>query len=415
MSRILLIAPTCDGTDVGEAWVAFQWASRLAVRHEVTLLTYHKRGRPTAASQLPGVRVIEWTEPPLVGRAERLNSLLKPGYFVFAARARHWIRRALAAGETFDVAHQPVPVAMRYPSPATGLGIPLVIGPVGGGLPDPPGFGEAGDTSPWYVRLRAFDRWRLRHDPLLRQTYRTAECVLGIAPYVADRLRDVPGRAFEVLSDTGLQELPPTTVHERDPHPLRLLHVGRLVRTKGARDTIRALGYIPRADVHLDVIGDGPDRPACEALARELDLTGRITFHGSLARATVDDFYRAADIFVFPSYREPGGSVVFEAMGLGLPLIVADRGGPASSVDESCAIRIPVTNPDALARDVATAIDMLISEPEVRLEMGRQSRKRVAEVGLWESKIDRVEGVYARAIATARADFGNSLPAAEHG
>ena len=38
--RVLIVAPTCDGDDVGEAWVAHQWVRRLADRHDVTLLTY---------------------------------------------------------------------------------------------------------------------------------------------------------------------------------------------------------------------------------------------------------------------------------------------------------------------------------------------------------------------------------------
>ena len=61
----------------------------------------------------------------------------------------------------------------------------------------------------------------------------------------------------------------------------------------------------------------------------------------------IDDFYRAADVFVFPSYREPGGNVVFEAMSFGLPLVVGDRGGPGSAVDERSGIRVPprVTGP----------------------------------------------------------------------
>ena len=126
-----MIAP-CDGEDVGEAWVAFQWAQRLAARHEVTLLTYHKRGSTPVSRQLDGGRVIEWAEPPGVGRAERLNSMLKPGYVPFYLRARRWIREALARGEHFDLAYQPVPVAMRYPSPVAGLNIPFAIGPVGG-------------------------------------------------------------------------------------------------------------------------------------------------------------------------------------------------------------------------------------------------------------------------------------------
>src|ERR1035437_9289704 len=166
MVRLLLVAPTCDADDVGEAWVAYQWASRLAEEHEVTLLTYFKRGRQPAGEQLRGLRVIEWQEPPLIGRAERLNSMLKPAYIPFYLRTRRWIRRAQANRETFDIAHQVTPVATRYPSPAAGFSFPLAAGPVGGRLPDPPGF-KGEDTSPCVVGLRSLDGFRLRHDPIL--------------------------------------------------------------------------------------------------------------------------------------------------------------------------------------------------------------------------------------------------------
>ncbi len=49
--KLLLIAPACDGEDVGEAWDAYQWASRLAGRYELTVLTYHKRGRTPARAK----------------------------------------------------------------------------------------------------------------------------------------------------------------------------------------------------------------------------------------------------------------------------------------------------------------------------------------------------------------------------
>jgi hypothetical protein len=397
VARVLLIAPTCDGTDVGEAWVSYQWAAGLAARHDVTLLTYHKRGRPTAAAQLTGLRVVEWTEPALLGRAERLNSLLKPGYVAFHARARRWIRSALAAGERFDVAHQPTPVAMRYPSPAAGLGIPLVLGPVGGGLDDPPAFATDGDTAPWYTRLRSLDGLRLRHDPLLRRTYSGASVVLGIAPYVRDNLRGVPVRRLEFLNDVAVATLPTPQVRTVHAGPLRLLFVGRVIRTKGVREAIRALAHLADLDVHLDVVGDGPDRPACEDLAASLGVADRVTFHGRRPHDEVDGFYRRADVFVFPSYREPGGTVVFEALGHGLPLIVCDRGGPSSVVDDQCGFRLAVSTPEALAADVAAAVRTLESDPDRRLAMGRAARDHVERTGTWQARLDAIERFYALA------------------
>lgn len=394
-ARILLLAPTCDGEDVGESWLAYQWASSLAQRFEVTMLTSVKRGHRPASAQLPGVRVVEWPEPPGVGRLERLNSLMQPGYVPFYWKARRWLQRRLAAGERFAVAHQTVPAALRYPSPASDLGIPLVIGPVGGSLPSPPAFTPEEDTTAWYQRLRSLDRARLRHDPWLRRSFESADCVVGIAPYVRELLGGLSLRRFEVMSDVAVHAPWPAVDRSARSGPVRLLYVGRIVRTKGLRDLIRALGHLRDLDVVLDVLGDGSDRSTCEALARDLGVAGRVTFHGSVHRAVVDEFYARADVFAFPSYREPGGSVVLEAMAAGLPLVVCNRGGPAASTDDSCAIRLPAETPDQLAADCAAALRLLVTDLGLRLRMGAAARRHVGAAHLWSQRIDRMVGLYA--------------------
>jgi glycosyltransferase involved in cell wall biosynthesis len=286
---------------------------------------------------------------------------------------------------------------MRYPSPAVGLGIPLVLGPVGGSLDSPIGFAREETSSPWYVGLRSLDRVRMQRDPLLRSTYERADCVLGIAPYVQDMLQGLRVQRFEVMSETGLDHLPPAVDRSGRTGPVRLLHVGRLVRTKGARDVIRAMSLVADLPVVLDVVGDGFDRGECARLIKELNLGSRVVLHGSLPRPDLDDFYRRADVFVYPSYREPGGNVVFEAMGFGLPLIVADRGGPEAAVDDTCALRVPAISPAQLARDCATAISSLVRDGDLRRRMGEAARTRVSVTALWSHKIMRMNEIYAEA------------------
>ena len=87
-------------------------------------------------------------------------------------------------------------------------------------------------------------------------------------PTCDELLTDVPLQRFEVLSETALTELPPEVDRAARSGPVRLLYVGRLVRTKGARDAIRALALLGDLDVHLDVVGSGPDADACQAAAR---------------------------------------------------------------------------------------------------------------------------------------------------
>ena len=375
-------------------WVGYQWASRLAKRHNVTLLTYHKRDKLPASRQLSGLRVIEWADPIILGRSERFNSLFKPGYVPFYFKARRWLNRALAKGEHFDLGHQPLPVAMRYPSPLAGFGIPYVIGPVGGSLEAPDGFRSKRDTAPWYEGLRKLDRLRMRVDPLLRQTYEEASCVIGIGSYVRGFLADRPLRRFEIMSETAIEELPPEVDRSSWGGPVRLLYVGRLVRTKGARDAIGAFDFLRDLSVRLDIVGDGFDRTACEKLTSELGLTDRVIFHGRTPRIEVDQFYRLADIFIFPSYREPGGNVIFEALGWGLPLVVTPIGGPGAVVDDTCGLRVVPHTPEQFARDLAVAIRRLVESRELRSTLGKGARQRAAEIGLWDAKLDRVDSIY---------------------
>ncbi len=265
--KVLLIAPTCDGLDVGEAWVAYQWVRRIAARHDATLLTYYKRGRVPAAEQLEGVRVVEWQEPPLVGRAERLNSMLKPGYVPFYVHARRWIKAALPRGRALR-SRAPGRAASRCgipPLPPVSA-FPLVIGPVGGSLETPPNFDTDGDTSPWYVGLRAL---------------RSRAHALGstAAPHVRrgsvrHRHRSVrigdPGsptgiRRFEVMSETGIEALPPPTqrvAHSRTRSPA-LRRADRAYQGPPRRDPRSSGESRATLPVVLDVVGDGFDRAAC--------------------------------------------------------------------------------------------------------------------------------------------------------
>lgn len=394
MIKVLLIAPTADGEDVGESWVGFQWVRLLAEASDLTLLTSYKKGHTPPSQQISGVRVIEWPEPPLLDKFERLNSLMQPGYIPFYARARKWIRRALAEGEKFDVAHQVIPVAMRYPSPAADLGIPFVIGPVGGSLSSPPAFTAEEGATPWYQRLRGLDLWRLQRDPLLRHTFESAACVIGIASYVQEHLTGLALQRVEIMAETAINQIHPEVDRSGHTGPVRLLHVGRTVRTKGLRDVIRAMSLVRDLDVTLDVIGQGNDRDACESLAHELDLADRIEFHGAIPRAEVDKFYERADAFVFPSYREPGGNVPLEAMSFGLPLIVCERGGPGAETTDECAFRLQAVSPGQLATDCATAIRTLVEDPELRLRMGAAGRTHVAEHHLWPSRLKRMMEIY---------------------
>lgn len=405
MAKVLLIAYACDADDVSETWCSWQWTRRLAARHDATVLVYNRRDRAgVATASLPGARVLEWSELSLFERVPSLTHTLKPGYLHFHRRARSALRD-LVARERFDLVHQYEPFAPRYPSPAVGLGIPFVLGPVGGGVETPPAFGrELAGEMPWFTRLRALDRWRFRHDPWLRRTYEGADVVLGIAPYVRELLEPVVLRRFELFHETGVDHVPaPRPPRRREPGEARLLYVGRVVRSKGVRDAVRAMAFLSDLErVTLDVVGDGGDRAACEREAAALGVAGRVRFHGWRDAATVQEFYRDADVFVFPSLREASGQVVIEAMSHGLALVVAAGGGPGFTVQGDCGVAVEPTTPEDYPRALAQELRALVESPARMASLGRNARDKVAAEFLWDRKVERMSKLYDEVIAASR-------------
>ncbi|THD82304.1 glycosyltransferase family 1 protein [Aliigemmobacter aestuarii] len=391
--KVLLIAPNIDASDVGEAFVALKWAQALAGLVNLTVLAFQRPGRPDLATQLPGVRVVTWPEPRWARRNERLNAMLKPAWPVFAAHVRRWIARALVQGEHFDIAHQLMPQAARYPSPLRHFDMPYIIGPLGGALDTPQAFQAEAASAPIFTRLRALDTWRFRHDPWLRASYSRAACVLGVAPYVREVLADIPLQRFEPVLELGIDDLPPPVAAPE--RPLRLLHVGRGVRTKGLRDAVRALAHLAdRPGITLTSAGAGEEIALCQAEAQALGVAERVTFHGRLPREHVEALYASHDVFVFPSFREPAGGVLYEAMRHGLPVVTAARGGPDFIVDDDCGLRLPVTTPDAFASAIAGAVRRLDDDPLLRTRLGQSARAKVAAEGLWPAKAARMVALY---------------------
>lgn len=388
------MAPTADADAVGESWITYQWVRRLADRHEVTVLSFYQRNKRPLAGQLDNARVVEWREPPLVGLNERFGAMLNPGYVPFLFRARRWIRSALARGERFDVGHQLAPLSLRYPSPLQGSGIPYVVGPAGGSLRSPKGFESEEGGAPWFTALRSMDMFRLRHDRMLRRSFAEAGCVVGIADYVGEMLDSIPLQDFRTMSDTGIVELPAQAPGSDRTEGVRFLFVGRVIRTKGVRDAVRALRLLPSGTGVLDIVGEGYDRAACEALASELELGDAVRFHGRVPHDEVLKFMTDADVFVFPSYREAGGIVVTEAMSYGLPVIVCDAGGPATTVDDASGFRVPAHDPTQYARAISEVMLKLAGDPALRRTMGTAGRTRIGALSLWANRVAAMERIY---------------------
>ncbi len=160
---------------------------------------------------------------------------------------------------------------------------------------------------------------------------------------------------------------------------VRLVHVGRLSREKSPHLSVATALDLHRRGhrVHLDVLGDGPQRAELEQAAAG---TGAVTFHGHLAdRRALAARIARADVALSPCPGETFGLAVLEALASGTPVVTADVGGARELVDEhSGAWARPDPGP------LGDAVLEVLARPEA---VRRAAARRRAEQFGWDRTV----------------------------
>ncbi len=206
---------------------------------------------------------------------------------------------------------------------------------------------------------------------------------------------------------------------QRDPFPehfargARLLTVSRQSREKSVDRLLRVFAsfvepVVPEAT--LTLVGDGPEQPKLEELARRLGIAHKVFFAGMVPQAQLVDWYKNADVFTYASLSETFGCVVSEALWSGLPAVAFDdHMGVAHQIHEGeNGYLVPTrgfVDPDA---DIAYGrhIAGLLLDPMRRHQLGDGA----AMLARGELSPERIMGLTLEALAAAREHRRRTLP-----
>jgi len=224
----------------------------------------------------------------------------------------------------------------------------------------------------------------------------------------------VPARRITIVSNTPTLDFASGAPvrSSREDGPLRLVYAGLVERFRGIDACIRAIPLLRERGIRvtLRIIGDGPDRPRLELLARALAVSEMVEF---LGRAPYDDLPRLlaeCDIGVVPHLanelvRTTLPNKLFECMSVGLPVIVSDVPPMARVVSQAgCGLVFTAGN----AHSLADAVQRL-ADPGLRLRMGALARQAVLERYNWPLDGQRLVRVIES--ASCQPSRGHSLPA----
>ncbi len=276
-----------------------------------------------------------------------------------------------------------------------GLGLSYVVLIHGAELIDP--------GRPWLNRLKA--AVLARADAVVAGSRATADLFLRLGlksrrleviPY-GNPLPSMPPRPEGITEAAAAAAPEAVDPPERDPRPVKLLCMHRLVARKGTALLLAALGRLRDLSWTLEMTGRGEEEEALRRICGELGLTSRVAFLGAVAEAEKPALLDGADLFILPSlpprdnnHMEGLGLALLEAQGRGLPVLAARTGGIPEAVDEG---RTGLLFEAGNAEDLEAKLRLLLGDAALRRRLGDAGPAWVRENFDWGRSLARLAGL----------------------
>lgn len=197
--------------------------------------------------------------------------------------------------------------------------------------------------------------------------YRFADGIIAVSSLIAEELaachRLDPARIRVIYNPVDLPAIrlaganPPEHPWLRQKTLPVILNAGRLVPVKDQASLLRAFALLrSRLPARLLILGEGPERPALEKLAAELDITEDVELAGF--QQEIYAYLTHSDLFVLSSVYEGLPVSLIEALACGAPVVSTDcKSGPAEILENGrCGRLVPVGDPQALADAMEAAL-----------------------------------------------------------
>lgn len=200
---------------------------------------------------------------------------------------------------------------------------------------------------------------------IARRVYARAAATIAVSRCLADSMQalGLPGRSCEIIPNP----VDVTTFTARPVTAGRVAWVGRLATEKQPELAVRgfAMASQSRAELHLDLIGDGPQRARVESLTRDLGVTDSVTFHGRLDRPQLAELVGSSDVLVNSSQIETFSVASAEALCCGTPVVGPDVAALPELIGSDDGVLYGDGDAQGLADGILSVLDQAPDRPAI--------------------------------------------------
>lgn len=392
--KIAIIAYDINPHLGSEPGVAFGWVKILSKNYNLIVYTDGKHKNDLTKNALTNVEYRFISLDTALDRKLRTKKLFN----VLSRRFVRKVEKELKFSddlENIQGIHCLTPAGIFNYNSLYKLGKPVIIGPVGGGLKIPKGFSQYKSKkylirNLYYTLLNLNIAWRQYYRKSTLVILGLKETAIHLPPNIGYKCKVV----FDTLVDTSYFK-PNSEITKNNE--IKIVYTGKLEKLKGCNLLLEAFHQClmeTKKDIKLIYIGDGNQKAFIQEYISKYELDQNIFLLDQISLDEVKKQLQEADIFCLPTIRDNGCGAILEAMACGLPIITANYGGPAHSVDDSCGFKVPITNIENFVVDLRKFLLILIENQDLRKQMGENSRSRVENEFSYRSLEEKIIKIY---------------------
>jgi len=400
--KILISAYACEPHKGSEPGVGWNWVKQIARFHEVWVITRannkEKIEEELNRNPISNIHFVYYDLPKWMYFWKRGQRGLY-FYYCFWQLGIFFLAKKLHKRHQFDIVHHLTFGNNWMPTFMPFLNIPFIWGPIGGAETVPKNFkSEFSFKWRYYETLRNFLQWwALKLDPIIKMALKRSTIIIARTKITQNVIpKKYKSKTVLILeSGISMEDFSYKKMEPKKNNNFKILMVGRLIYWKGFSLAIKAFAKLVKevSNSVFFIIGGGPEIKNLKKLSKRLAIEDKVQFLGQLPRTEVLKHMAEADVFLYPSLKDAGAWVLYEAMLVGLPVVCLDYAGPGEIVTKECGIKVKVETPEQVVNDLASALKRLALDNDLRYKLSQGAKKRAAYFA-WDRKGEIIKNIY---------------------
>lgn len=410
--KILVNVYACSPKRGSEPGMGWNWCTYLAKHCELHIITEEefRENIEAALTTLPQKENMHFYYNPVTEKVRKMAR--NQGDWRFYRYYEKWQRKTLEiakliiAEQKIDILHQLNMIGFREPGYLWKIkGIPFVWGPIGGIKQFPIPYLQGADTKTRlaYYLKNVINILQLKYDVRVNRALNRASLLISSIPDSYRALKKYKKIDSVIIPETGsfiTDDVPTKRFHNEK---FQVMWVGKFDFCKQLALALKTLATTNNKHIILNVYGKGNEVQERKAklLAKNLNISDQVIWHGNKPQAVVQQAMREAHLFFFTSVSEDTSTVVLEAISNRLPILCFNACGFGGIVDETVGRKIALTRPQESIINFAKYLNMFYAD-RVLLEKLSLNCEALHLKLSWDEKAKGVINLYQKVLGIGR-------------